>query len=93
MPGDAAGYARALYAALHDMVLARNEHKPGRPTVLFYGHYDVQPPEPLESWVTPPFEPAVRSTWGWGDCGERSGIATLIVRWTSGNRVQVRPRT
>lgn len=44
----------------HPVVLAKNEHKPGRPTVLFYGHYDVQPPEPLEKWTTPPFEPTVR---------------------------------
>src|SRR3954466_14684687 len=44
----------------HPIVVAKNEHKPGRPTVLFYGHYDVQPPEPLEQWKSPPFEPAVR---------------------------------
>src|SRR5690349_8264203 len=44
----------------HPIVLAKNEHKPGRPTVLFYGHYDVQPPEPLDKWKTPPFEPTVR---------------------------------
>jgi acetylornithine deacetylase/succinyl-diaminopimelate desuccinylase-like protein len=45
----------------HPAVLARNEHKPGRPTVLFYGHYDVQPPEPLDLWTTPPFEPTERN--------------------------------
>lgn len=44
----------------HPVVLARNEHRRGRPTVLFYGHYDVQPPEPLGLWTTPAFEPTVR---------------------------------
>lgn len=44
----------------HAVVIARNEHRPGRKTVLIYGHYDVQPPDPLELWETPPFEPVVK---------------------------------
>jgi acetylornithine deacetylase/succinyl-diaminopimelate desuccinylase-like protein len=46
----------------HPIVLAKNRHQPGRPTVLMYGHYDVQPVEPLELWTNPPFEPAVKRT-------------------------------
>jgi acetylornithine deacetylase/succinyl-diaminopimelate desuccinylase-like protein len=46
----------------HPCVLAKNDHKPGRPTVLLYGHYDVQPPEPLNEWIAPPFEPGIRKT-------------------------------
>jgi acetylornithine deacetylase/succinyl-diaminopimelate desuccinylase-like protein len=45
----------------HPVVVAKNRHEPGRPTVLIYGHYDVQPPEPLEQWTSPPFEPTVRN--------------------------------
>ncbi len=44
----------------HPLVYADWLHAPGKPTVLLYGHYDVQPPDPLELWNTPPFEPTVR---------------------------------
>jgi acetylornithine deacetylase/succinyl-diaminopimelate desuccinylase-like protein len=44
----------------HPLIYADWLHAPGKPTVLCYGHYDVQPPDPLNEWVTPPFEPTVR---------------------------------
>ncbi len=44
----------------HPLVYADWLHAPGKPTVLCYGHYDVQPPDPLELWVTKPFEPTLR---------------------------------
>ena len=45
----------------HPIVWARNKHQPGRRTVLIYGHYDVQPPDPLELWDSPPFEPVLKN--------------------------------
>jgi acetylornithine deacetylase/succinyl-diaminopimelate desuccinylase-like protein len=44
----------------HPAILADWLHARGAPTVLVYGHYDVQPPEPLDRWQSPPFEPTIR---------------------------------
>ena len=43
----------------HPVIIAKNKHEAGRRTVLLYGHYDVQPPDPLAEWHTPPFEPTI----------------------------------
>src|SRR5579859_1154800 len=52
--------ARLIDTAGWPMVLGERHDAPGGLTVLLYGHYDVQPPEPLEEWVSPPFEPTIR---------------------------------
>ncbi|MEJ2666284.1 MAG: dipeptidase [Deinococcales bacterium] len=55
-----AGLEAELHAtARHPVVVGRSPAIAGAPTVLIYGHYDVQPAEPLELWETPPFEPTV----------------------------------
>src|SRR5256886_4129047 len=60
----------------HPIVYAQWMQAPGRPTVLFYGHYDVQPVDPTSEWKSPPFEPTVR-----GD--------DLYARGASDDKVQV----
>src|SRR5271155_1784942 len=50
-----------IATAGHPLVYAEWLHASGKPTVLSYGHYDVQPPDPLDLWISPPFEPEVRN--------------------------------
>jgi acetylornithine deacetylase/succinyl-diaminopimelate desuccinylase-like protein len=52
--------SEVIDTAGHPIVLGEWRGAPGRPTVLIYGHYDVQPAEPLELWDSPAFEPTVR---------------------------------
>ncbi len=44
----------------HPLIYAEWLGAPGKPTILIYGHYDVQPPDPIELWETPPFEPTIK---------------------------------
>ena len=52
---------KLIETAGHPLVYADWLHVPGTPTALLYGHYDVQPPDPLDEWLSPPFEPTERN--------------------------------
>jgi len=61
---------------LHPLVYAESLEAPGKPTVLFYGHYDVQPAEPLELWTSAPFDPQTRngSIYGRGTADDKGQV-------------------
>ncbi len=52
--------AQVIPTAGAPVVYAERCPRPDRPTVIIYGHYDVQPPDPIDAWTTPPFEPSIR---------------------------------
>src|SRR5207244_13138025 len=52
--------ARVIPTGRHPIVVAEWRGAPHAPTLLVYGHYDVQPAEPLADWTSPPFEPTLR---------------------------------
>jgi len=54
-------HVEIILSAGHPLVYCDWLGAPGKPTVLCYGHYDVQPPDPLEEWKSPPFDPAERN--------------------------------
>lgn len=53
--------AQLLPSGGHPFVYGRRQDRPGATTVMFYGHYDVQPVDPLHLWNSPPFEPEIRN--------------------------------
>lgn len=53
--------ARLLPSSSNPVIFAIRPGRPDRPTVMYYGHYDVQPADPLDAWTTPPFAPAIRN--------------------------------
>ncbi len=67
---------RVIETKRHPLVYADWLHVPAGPTVLVYGHYDVQPVEPLDEWRTPPFEPVVRdqNLYGRGACDDKGQL-------------------
>lgn len=64
----------------HPIVYAESKLLAHRPTVLIYGHYDVQPPDPLNEWQTPPFHPIVRggNLYGRGACDDKGQMFAHI---------------
>jgi acetylornithine deacetylase/succinyl-diaminopimelate desuccinylase-like protein len=73
-------HVRVISTRGHPLVYADWLHAPGRPTVLVYGHYDVQPPDPLNEWTSPPFEPTVRGDdlYGRGASDDKGQMFTHI---------------
>lgn len=66
---------------LHPIILGKRTGFAGAPHVVLYGHYDVQPPEPLELWETPPFEPTVRNNrlYGRGTADNKGPQMALLI--------------
>jgi acetylornithine deacetylase/succinyl-diaminopimelate desuccinylase-like protein len=71
---------RIIPTKRHPLVSASWEGAPGRPTLLIYGHYDVQPVDPLNKWRTPPFEPTIRGAdlFGRGASDDKGQMFTHV---------------
>lgn len=76
------GLAAKIYQTQgNPVVVAKNEHEDNKPTVLIYGHYDVQPVDPIELWNSEPFEPVVKDgrIWGRGTADDKGQLFTHIL--------------
>jgi len=73
-------HARLLKTEGNPLVYADWLHADGKPTALFYGHYDVQPTDPEDEWLSPPFEPTERdgNLYGRGTCDDKGQVWAQI---------------
>src|ERR1700738_4784366 len=79
------GNAEVIETAGHPVVYADWLKAPGKPTVLLYGHYDVQPVDPLDLWKVPPFQPHIETLSGdrkiivgRGACDDKGQAMTFV---------------
>lgn len=75
------------------VVIGKGEAVPGAPTVLVYGHYDVQPVDPLDAWVSPPFEPTIRDgrLYGRGTGDNKGQLLAQLLAYRAWKTVSGRP--
>jgi acetylornithine deacetylase/succinyl-diaminopimelate desuccinylase-like protein len=76
-------HAQILPTEGHPVVYADWLHAPGKPTVMIYGHFDVQPVDPLDLWTRPPFEPDVRDKVSPGTTNKKGAMLVLDPRCRS----------
>lgn len=77
-----------LASDTHPVVWAEGPEAPGRPTVLVYGHYDVQPPDPLDLWETGPFDPTIRdgNIYARGATDDKGQVFSIVKAFESVSR-------
>src|SRR5436189_4009733 len=80
-----------LASGTHPVVWGVGPEVPGAPTLLIYGHYDVQPPDPLSEWTTPPFEATVRDgrLFARGAADDKGQVFCLLKAIEAGGRPRV----
>ncbi len=82
--------AKSVKTPGHPMVVAHHHKADGAPTVLFYGHYDVQPVDPLNLWDRPPFEPAIVTSQDKGKGKNRkAGTKQIVGRGSADDKGQL----
>jgi acetylornithine deacetylase/succinyl-diaminopimelate desuccinylase-like protein len=96
LEGAGLEHVELIQTSGHPLVYGDWLHAPGKPTVICYGHYDVQPPDPLELWESPPFDPTVRNgnIYARGACDDKGQMymhvkAIEALRATHGGRLPV----